>query len=173
MDDAGSAVAGSNVLLYEWAEEMHATIDIEPGVCPSTFDPRLQDVVTVALIGTPHFDVNDVDVTSVYLQDAVPVRVQYQDISRPGDGVDCPCSSDGRDGFEDIVLLFRIQDLFSDVNALSASTSQQLTLTGKFKSGSNFEATNCVVVASSTNTTTVPDNILVPTEEGFGTEDSR
>ena len=170
VDNAGSAVAGSNVILYEWVEEMHAVIDIEPGLCPATFDSRMQDVITIALMGSEHFDVGEVESTSLYLQDAVPIRVQYQDISQPGDGVDCPCSSQGRDGYEDIVLLFRIQDLFADVNALPANQTQQLTLTGKFKSGSQFEATNCVVVSSSSSTTTVPNNILVPTEEGFGTE---
>ena len=167
VDEGGSAVAGSNVMLYEWVEEMQAFIDIEPGVCPSTFDPRMQDLVTVALLGTDHFKVRDVDEASLYLENAVPVRVQYQDVSQPGDGVDCPCSSGGRDGYEDIVLLFRIQDLFVDVNGLYGSDSQQLTLTGSLKTGAAFEATNCVVVSSSTSTTTVPDNILVPTEEGF------
>jgi len=170
VDNAGNAVAGSNVILYDWVEEMHAMIDIEPGVCPATFDPRMQDVITIALLGTEHFDVGEVESTSLYLQNAVPIRVQYQDISQPGDGVDCPCSGQGRDGYEDIVLLFRIQDLFADVSALSANQSQQLRLTGKFTSGSPFEATNCVVVSSSASTTTVPNNVLVPTEEGFGTE---
>jgi hypothetical protein len=173
VDEGGSAVAGSNVILYEWAEEMHAVIDIEPGVCPSTFDPRMQDLLTVALLGTAHFKVRDVDEASLYLENAVPVRVQYQDISQPGDGVDCPCSSEGRDGFEDIVLLFRIQDLFVDVGGLSGSDSQQLTLTGSLKTGAGFEASNCVVVSSSASTTTVPDNILVPTEEGFDTDPNR
>jgi len=167
VDEGGSAVAGSNVILYEWVEQMHAAIDIEPGVCPSTYDPRMQDLITVALLGSEHFKVSDVDEASLYLENAVPVRVQYQDISQPGDGVDCPCSSDGRDGYEDIVMLFRIQDLFVDVSGLSGTDTQKLTLTGSLKTGAGFEATNCVVVSSSTSTTTVPDNILVPTEEGF------
>jgi len=167
VDNGGSAVAGSNVVLYEWVDEMRALIDIEPGSCPSTFDPRMQDVVTVALLGTEHFDVNDVDATSLYLENAVPIRVQYQDISQPGDGVDCPCSASGRDGREDIVMLFRITDLFANPNGLSGNQTQQLTLTGTLDSGSSFEASNCVVVSGSSNTTTVPNNVLIPTEEGF------
>jgi hypothetical protein len=70
-------------------------------------------------------------------------------------------------------MLFRIQDVFSDLSALSANASQQLRLIGKLKSGPDFEATNCVMVANSANTTTVPSNVLVPTEKGFGAGDNR
>jgi hypothetical protein len=170
VDNSGSAVAGSNVMLYEWVEELRAFIDVEPGTCPNTFNPRMQDMITVALVGTPHFDVDEVDEASLYMDNAAPMRVQYQDISRPGEGDDCPCSDEGRDGYQDLVLWFRIEDLFVDPAGLAANESRQLTLSGKFKSGSAFEATNCIVVSSAASTTTLPDNILVPTEEGFPTD---
>ena len=161
----GEVVAASNVMLYQWLEQVSAYIAIEPGRCPAVVDPRMQDVITVALVGKPHFVVDDVDATTLYLENAVPVRVQFQDISQPADGVDCPCSSAGRDGLDDIVMLFRIQDVFAQGSATSGN--QTLTLTGKLKNGSSFEASNCVLVQSSTSTTTVPNNILVPTENGF------
>lgn len=166
-DGSGKTVAASNALLYDWVQEVNAYLAIEPGTCPAIVDPRMQDVITVALVGTPHFVVDDVDATSLYLQDAVPIRVQYQDMSSPADGVDCPCSSQGRDGLDDIVMLFRFQDVFAQGG--DPSGRQTLKLTGKFKTGSSFEAVNCVLVQRSTSTTTVPgkSNVLVPTEEGF------
>ena len=64
-------------------------------------------------------------------------------------------------------MLFRITDLFANPNGLSGNQTQQLTLTGTLDSGSSFEASNCVVVSGSSSTTTVPNNVLIPTEEGF------
>jgi hypothetical protein len=166
VDVGGTTVAGSNVVLYDWVEELRAFIAIEPGVCPSTVDAKMQDVMTVALLGTPHFRVSEVDVASLYLENAAPIRTQNQDLGRPGEGADCPCSREGGDGYDDFVLFFQIADVFPDIANLTAAQKRDVTLTGKLKSGSSFEATNCVVISSSSKATTL-DNILVPTEEGL------
>lgn len=169
VDISGTPVAGSNAVLYEWIEEVRASMAIEPGVCPSTLDPRMQDVVTVALLGTPHFSVSDVDVASLFVETSAPIRVQNQDISQPGESGDCPCSTAGGDGYDDIVLFFRIQDVFPDVASLTGAQTREITLSGRLTTGSSFEATNCVLVTGSSKTTTL-ENILVPTEEGLDGE---
>ena len=122
--DGDGAVAGSNVLIHSWVElAQGAFIDISPGVCPSTVEIGLQDLITVALVGTEDFDVEDVDITSLYLGNAAPTRVQYRDVSRPGLGDDCACSDEGGDGLEDMLLQFKIQDLLSDPASVAGPSS--------------------------------------------------
>jgi hypothetical protein len=166
----GTTVAGSNVVLYEWTEEVRAFIAIEPGACPASVDARMQDAMTVALLGTPHFNVSDVDAASLHLENAAPIRMDNQDLSQPGEGADCPCSREGGDGIDDLVMFFRIQDVFPDVAGITTAQTRELTLSGRFKNGSSFEATNCVVISSSPKTTTL-ESILVPTEEGLDNSD--
>ncbi|UCH83712.1 MAG: hypothetical protein JSW50_14880 [Candidatus Latescibacterota bacterium] len=162
--DESGAVAGSNVLIHSWIETASgAYIDVSPGVCPSTVELGLQDLITVALVGTEEFDVEDVDITSLYLGNAAPTRVQYRDVSRPGPGGDCSCSDEGGDGLEDMLLQFKIQDLLPDPAGVADGETRRVTLTGAFKTGASFEATNCVeFVKATAGPTQLPEEILVP-----------
>jgi hypothetical protein len=164
IDDGESPVAGSNVLIHDWVDVMlDVFIDIAPGVCPNAVELGIQDLVTVAVTGTENFDVSDIDVTSLFLGDAAPTRIQYRDVSRPGLAGDCDCSDEGGDGYQDLVLQFRLSDVIGDASTVVDNERQTWTLTGSVKSGTSFEAANCVSIARSTDRPTeLPDDVLVP-----------
>ncbi|MEE9270136.1 MAG: hypothetical protein V3V49_07735 [Candidatus Krumholzibacteria bacterium] len=163
--DSAGAVAGSSVLIHEWLEAAsRAFIDIAPGVCPNVVNPDFQDLLTIALTGTDGFDVANVDVASLSLGDVAPVQIQYRDVSRPADSGDCPCSGDGGDGIEDLVLRFRMTDL-PYLSEGTEDDSQRIALTGRLETGELFEATNCVILSRSLDRSIeMPNTVLVPTE---------
>jgi hypothetical protein len=161
-NDSG-VVAGSNVLLHEWVDQSAGVhIDITPGVCPSVVNPQMQDLMTVALLGSPSFYVEDVDVESLQFENVAPTQVQYQDASQPAEDVDCPCSDGGGDGYLDLVLRFRVQDVVGDGVASGQEETRELTLSGKLKNGSPFEATNCVLISNADRPVQLPNDILSP-----------
>ncbi|MFQ5512601.1 MAG: hypothetical protein ACE5EO_12210 [Candidatus Krumholzibacteriia bacterium] len=164
--DSTGAVAGSNVLFHEWLEAAsRALIDIAPAVCPNVVNPDLQDLLTIALVGTDGFDVARVDAASLVLDDTPPVQVQYRDVSRPGEGGDCPCSDAGGDGIQDMVLRFRIEHL-DDLKEAVAQTTHRLTLSGRFETGERFEAENCVTLSRSQGRSIeLPQTVLTPLTE--------
>ena len=163
-DHDDGATAGSNTLIHEWVDVMFDVFfDIAPGVCPNAVELGIQDVVTVAVVGGENFDVSDIDVTSLYLQDAAPTRVQYRDVSRPGDGGDCDCSAAGGDGFQDLVLQFRLSEVLTDPSTVLDNERRNWTLSGSVKSGTSFEAVNCVLISrTSEQPVQLPDDVLVP-----------
>jgi hypothetical protein len=164
IDDGDGAVAGSNVVLHEWVDVMlDVFFDIAPGVCPNAVELGMQDLVTVAVVGTEDFDVSDIDVTSLYLEDAGPTRVQYRDVSRPGNGGDCDCSDGGGDGFQDLVLQFRLSEVLTDPSTVLDNERRNWTLSGSLKAGTSFETINCVLISrTSDQPMQLPDGVLVP-----------
>jgi hypothetical protein len=162
--DEDGVVAGSNPIICQWVEEtLDVFVDIAPGVCPNAVDIGMQDLVTVALVGTELFDVESVDVTSLYLEDAAPTRIQYRDVSRPGDGSECACTSDGGDGFQDVILQFRISDVLPDAESIIGEENRTWTLAGTTKDGTSFEASNCVEISrASGQAVELQDDVLSP-----------
>jgi hypothetical protein len=47
---------------------------IRSGSCPNPVNPRSRGVLPVAILGTADFDVLDVDIASLLLEGAAPVR---------------------------------------------------------------------------------------------------
>jgi hypothetical protein len=164
IDDGDGVVAGSNPIICEWVEEtLDLFVDIAPGVCPNAVDIGMQDLVTVALVGNELFDVENVEVTSLYLENAAPTRIQYRDVSRPGDGSECACTSDGGDGFQDLVLQFKVADVLPDVGSITNEENRTWTLVGKTKEGTSFETSNCVTISkASGQAVELRDDILSP-----------
>jgi hypothetical protein len=84
-------------------------VDIKPGSWPNPINPKSKGVLTVAILGTEDFDVMTIDPETVRLffegaeGEAEPLRWSYEDVSRSDD-------TNG-DGFVDLVLKFKTQDL--------------------------------------------------------------
>ena len=162
--EGDTAVVGSNVVTYEWVEEMLDTsIDISPGTCPNTIETGVQGVVTAALTGSETFQVDDVDITSLYLGNAAPLKIQYRDVTRPTGSADCDCSDEGGDGFRDIVMQFKLEDVLADVASVADGASLRWTLVGATKSGKSFRVADCVVIAKTPGPPIeLPNDVLVP-----------
>jgi len=162
--EGDTAVAGSNVVTHDWVEEiLDTSIDISPGTCPNTIETSVQGVVTVALTGSETFEVDDVDITSLYLGNAAPLKIQYRDVTSPPGPGQCACSDAGGDGFRDIVMQFKLEDVLADIASVTDGASLKWTLAGSTKSGKLFRVTDCVVIAKTPGPPIQPPNeVLAP-----------
>lgn len=154
--------SGSNIIEHEWQGDLlTGYLDINPGTCPNSVSIHTEEV-SAALMGLPGFDVNEIEVGSLYLENVAPVRFSFGDLGRPGDQPDCPCSEDSGDGVDDLLLHFNTADLVAELGYADGA-SRPVTLTGRMKNGVDFEATNCVVLTNGEDAPQVPDNnILAP-----------
>ena len=162
--EGDTAVAGSNVVAHDWVEEiLDTSIDISPGTCPNTIETGVQGVVTAALTGSETFEVDDVDITSLYLENAAPLKIQYRDVTRPSRPGECDCSDEGGDGFRDIVMQFKLEDVLADIATVADGASLKWTFSGSTKSGKSFRVTDCVVIAKTPGAPIqLPNDVLVP-----------
>lgn len=78
-------------------EPILVDIDIKPGGRINTINRRSKGVVPVAILGRHDFDTAEVDATTVIFLGAKPNRYSYEDVDS--------------DGYIDIVLMFKTQDL--------------------------------------------------------------
>ncbi|MCH9031709.1 MAG: T9SS type A sorting domain-containing protein, partial [candidate division Zixibacteria bacterium] len=149
-------------------------LDIKPGSCPNPFNIRGREahgnaVLPVALLGTTDFDVRDVDVSTLALEGVGPVRHGFDDVSAPPEfTIECGCVEDSVDGHEDLTLKFLRSEVIAALGDLSGVSQLRLTLTGKLNDGSEFSASDCIVIrpkagagAESIGESGVPDDFTL------------
>jgi hypothetical protein len=128
-------------------ESTPVRLDIKPGSCPNPLNPKSRGVIPAAILGASGFDVADVDVSSLLLEGVAPVRSNVEDVSTPLiGGAECDCTRDGPDGYDDLTLKFKTQDIVSAVGPVSTGDTLILTLTGVLLDGTPLEAQDCMVV---------------------------
>lgn len=94
-------------------------MDIKPQSCPNPLNVKNQGVLPVAILGTPDFDVSEVDLDTVKLEGIDPLRWAFEDVATPLEtlieGVTpCfNCTEEGPDGFLDLTLKFDTQSILS------------------------------------------------------------
>jgi len=90
-------------------------LDIKPGSCPNAINAGQSGVISVALLGSPSFDVTTVDPASAWMGDGVaPLRWSLEDVATPwGSMPEDPsdCTELGSDGYPDLNFKFDIQEL--------------------------------------------------------------
>jgi hypothetical protein len=143
-------------------------LDIRPGACPNPFNPKSNGVLTAAVLGTPDFDVSDIDVSTISMEGAASIRAKIKDVSAfVVSGDECGCPGNTPDGLDDMVLTFRMQEVVaglqpgsgyeltkkSDQSILAGSRrplghGNRLTLavSGSLTNGTTFEVGDCVTV---------------------------
>ena len=141
---------------------LEEAIDIRPGSCPNPFNlaefvfaagdkPNKGGVLPVAILGSESFDVLDVDVASVRLEGVAPLddKAGFEDVSRPAsDASECACTTEGGDGYLDLVLNFSAQEIALALAAEEAPVrgeTRALSLEGELADGTAFTAEDCVV----------------------------
>ena len=125
-------------------------VDIKPTSCPNPLNLASTGDIPVAILGTEDFDVSKVDAASIFLEGVPAIRHNYEDVATPvADANDCACTTDGPDGFTDLVLDFETQDIVDALIAKDPDLVEDqvltLTLTGALINGS-IEGTVCVVL---------------------------
>ncbi|KAF5435756.1 hypothetical protein C5S35_10200 [Candidatus Methanophagaceae archaeon] len=129
-------------------------IDIKPESCPNPIYLGKQGLQSVAVLGTADFDVTDIDPETILLTregyedvGVAPIRWSYEDVAMPYEGELCGCHEEGADGYADLTLKFKTQDLVSTLNlAEVVGETIPLTLTGELKDGTSFEGKDCIWV---------------------------
>ncbi|MFC1572684.1 right-handed parallel beta-helix repeat-containing protein [Candidatus Eisenbacteria bacterium] len=147
---------------YVFIGALASYVDVKPGSCPNSVNLKSKGVTPMAIVGAVDFDVHEIDISSMLLEGTVaPTRFNYEDVSTPivASG-ECECVAEGPDGFEDLTLKFRTQDLKDALGPVQIGEEVVLTLTGTLLNGTPFEGTDCIVVRGRQDREqTLPDHV--------------
>ena len=135
-------------------------MDVKPGSCPNPFNLKSHGVLPVALMGTAELDVTMVDISSIVLCRADGVagcaapnegppgpHSTFEDVATPFYGDMCDCDSLGGDGFVDLMMKFKSDDVASALNldGMPGGSVVPLVLRGNLPDGRPFVAgTDCI-----------------------------
>lgn len=116
-------------------------LDIKPQSCPNPLNTNSRGVLPVAILGTASLDVTTIDVASLLLEGVAPVEDSIEDVATPFDGDPCDCDTLGPDGYLDLTLKFKTQDIVAALGAVNDGDEIILTLTG-----TGITAQDCVII---------------------------
>jgi hypothetical protein len=103
-----------NIALTEFRlDQVDVAMDIKPGSCPNPLNVKNQGVLPVAILGTPDFDVTQVDPATVKLEGVAPLCWAIEDIATPSSE---ECNTLGPDGYLDLTLKFDTQEILGKLN---------------------------------------------------------
>lgn len=151
MNDSGADA----VCLQAITELKVATkMDIRPGVCPNTYLPLSGGFIDIALVGTPEFNVSQVNLNSLRLSRAdciggslKPTMTTVADGASPFGGTPCDCHDLTGDGTNDLLLKFKRSGLLTVLllQTMNPGDVVELALTGTMNDDCSFVAYDCVV----------------------------
>jgi hypothetical protein len=126
---------------------LEVAVDIKPLSCPNPINVKSQGVLPVAILGTEDFEANAIDIASVELAGVGAVRSSLEDVAGPIlEANDCDCNTPGPDGFRDLTLKFRTQQVVEALGEVNDGDMLTLTLTGALHDETPIEGTDCAVV---------------------------
>jgi hypothetical protein len=156
-DSSGNGNDGT-LVGAEWAQSdapigicTPVAVDIKPGSCPNPLNLSSQGILPVAVLGSQDFDVGAIEAASIRLAGVPAIRNSYEDVASPvSDGNECECTVDGPDGYVDLALKFRTQEVVEELigrpGELEKDQTLVLTLTGELFDNTGIEGTDCVVL---------------------------
>jgi len=116
-----------------WAQPpatVNVLVDIKPGSCINPFNVKSKGVVPVVILGSTDVDVTQIDPLSITLAGVKPIRSKVVDVATPPDPA-IGCEELGPDGFADLALKFRTQDIVAVLDpTVKNGDTVVLTLTG-------------------------------------------
>ena len=94
------------------------------------------------------FDVSDIDPATLLLEGVAPLRGYIDDVSGPVDpGADVSeCNEDTTDGYMDLALKFKSQEIVAALGPVSDGDVIVLTITGTTYAGEVIEGQDCVAI---------------------------
>jgi hypothetical protein len=135
--------------------EISVNFDIKPGSCPNPINRKSKGVLPVAICGTEDFDVTTIDPGTIQLtREGVDVYVSplcwsLEDVATPFEGELCDCHELGGDGFTDLTIKFKIQEVKELLSDADLDLEITLTIIGNLKEeygGSPISGQDCVWV---------------------------
>jgi hypothetical protein len=130
-------------------------VDIKPGSWPNPLNLKDKGVLPVAVCGTEDFDVATIDPETIRLTlDGVgvaPLRWSYEDVATPYTGEPCSGHDLDGDGYLDLTLKFKTQEVIQTLGlaAFSDRDVVVLILTGNLKAehgGALIQGQDCIVI---------------------------
>ncbi len=122
-------------------------IDIKPSSCPNPLNVRSKGVLPVAVLGSEDLDVTTIDVASIRLADVAPIRSELEDVAAPvSDGEECECTTEGPDGYLDLTLKFKTQDIVQALGEVVNGEVLVLTITGELSDETPIEGADCILI---------------------------
>ena len=127
-------------------------VDIKPQSCPNPLNVKSKGALSVAILGTEDFDVNDVDPATIALAGVSPLRWDWEDVATPFEPFvgkeDCmeDCIIEGPDGYLDLTLKFDNQEIVAALGAVEDGECLVLTLTGNLLGGAPIVGEDVVII---------------------------
>ena len=113
------------------AVQIPVDVDIKPASCPNPLNVGSKGVLPVTILGSEGFDVTTVDPASIRLEGVVaPLRWDWEDVATPFEGELCDCHDLGSDGYLDLTLKFKIQEIVAVLGVVVDGQVRPLALTG-------------------------------------------
>ena len=119
-------------------------LDIKPGSCTNPLNVKSRGILPVAILGTEDFDVNEIDIATIRLADVSPIRSALEDMGAPPDDYDCEDLQP--DGFDDLILKFKTQEIVEVLGEVEDGDEFILTLTGSLKSNELIKGEDVVLI---------------------------
>lgn len=130
-------------------------LDILPGVCPNTLDPRdTSGTIQISISGLPGQNVGNIVPGSLGIWcdecmagPVVPTSTSFGDVSTPYFmSTECGCHMAGSDGIQDLKLTFSRAALINGLQLASfpVGSEPRLVVTGMTTTGCRFIALDCV-----------------------------
>jgi len=141
---SGSTADGFDVdAVYagECITTIEVPVDIKPTSCPNPLNTKSKGVLPVAILGTEDFDVSVIDPATVLLEGASPLRWTLEDVATPYEPYvekkDCydDCNEFGPDGYIDLTLKFKKQEIIDALGEVEDGDCLVLTLQGELFDG--------------------------------------
>jgi DNA-binding beta-propeller fold protein YncE len=126
-------------------------VDIKPQACPNPINMKMRSgnaVIPTAILGSPAFDVTDIDPSTVTLEGVPALRSSIEDVSTPlpPDPEDCECTTEGSDGIPDLVLHFNYVALVQALGPQQNGAIVPVTVSGQLKDGTPFTGLDCFLI---------------------------
>jgi hypothetical protein len=126
---------------------MPVSCDMIPGSCPNPFNPKSRGVTSALLLGSANFDVSEINISSLRLEDWVsPKKVRVADMASSSDDGGHPCADMFPDGYNDLSLKFSAQDIADVTAGVRKGDSVQLRLRGRLFDGTVIEGEDVVMI---------------------------
>jgi hypothetical protein len=130
---------------------LSVALDIKPQSCPNPLNVKSRGVFPLAVLGTEDFDVSLIDTASIELAGVSAIRSSLEDVATViVDGNECQCTEGGPDGYVDLNLKFRTQEIVGELvdtpGDLADGQVLALTLAGRLLDDTPIEGTDCVVL---------------------------
>lgn len=115
--------------------EWPVAVDIKPQSCPNPLSTKDKGTLPIAILGSDTFYVSQIDPASVRLEGVAPLRWALEDVAAPyepflGKEEIYDCNEAGPDGFLDLTLKFKTQEVVAALGEVNDGDVLVLHLTG-------------------------------------------